>query len=73
MMLLAALFAYGLCGVTMAWPRLFVGVWVGVISLTLVMAALAAYDVLHTATLTLKAATRLKRELREGRPPQGPG
>lgn len=66
MILLAGLFAYGLSGVTLAHPRLFVGVWTGVVALTLVMAALGAYDVLHTATLTVKAASQLRRELRRG-------
>lgn len=66
MVVLAGLLTYGLSGVTMSSPRLFVAVWVTIISLTLIMAALAAYDGLHTASLTVRAASRLRHDVRRG-------
>ncbi len=68
--LLTGFMAYGLTGVSWtARPRAFVIAWTSAMSLALVMGALALLDSWHTTSLSMRAAGRLKRDLRKVRPP----
>jgi hypothetical protein len=68
MVLLAGLLAYGLSGVTTATPRKFVAAWAGILSLALVMGALATFDAFHTGLASYFASRKLRRGLRRGPP-----